>query len=106
MRRRAKVDANQASIVAALRQAGFAVRSTAEIGGGFPDLICAKGSVTILLEVKDGAKVPSARRLTPLEAEFRASWPGLVYVVQSPEEAVERAELAVSLMGREVGRAG
>ena len=39
----------------------------------------------MFLEVKDGDKSPSERKLTLQEAEFIiASWPGLVYVVTTP----------------------
>ena len=88
MRTAAKVDGNHGEVVKALRAHGIAVKSTAAMGSGFPDLICAVRGVTVLLEVKDGAKPPSERRLTAAEAEFIGHWPGLVYVVTSAEEAV------------------
>jgi hypothetical protein len=39
MRLRAKVDANQKSIVAALRKVGCLVASLAQVGAGIPDLL-------------------------------------------------------------------
>jgi hypothetical protein len=86
--RGARTDANQQAVVAALRGAGIAVRVTSSVGQGFPDLIAAFRGVTVLLEVKDGSKTPGDRPLTVAETEFIATWPGLVYVVLSPEEAV------------------
>ena len=88
MRRAAKVDGNHGEIVKALRNVGVAVKSTAAMGQGFPHLICALRGVNVLLEVKDGSKPPSERKLSAAQAEFIATWPGLVYVVTSPEEAV------------------
>jgi hypothetical protein len=70
MRRRAKVDANQSLIVDALRERGWFVHSTAQLGRGFPDLLIGRKGVLRLVEVKDGAKVPSARKLTAKEGEF------------------------------------
>ena len=64
MRRAAAVDANQSEIVAALRKAGVTVTPLHQVGGGCPDLLCGFRGVNTLLEVKDHAKPPSARKLT------------------------------------------
>lgn len=90
MRRAAKIDANQPAIVKALRSAGARVQSLASVGKGCPDLLVGFGGKNLLLEVKDGAKPPSARKLTPLEVEWHSQWTGFgqVAVVESPEQAV------------------
>ena len=90
MRRAAKVDANQAEIVCALRAIGCCVVSTAPLGNGVPDILVTTpcGKRTFLVEIKDGAKPPSARKLTPDEAAFHASWLGELYVVESVEDAI------------------
>lgn len=93
MRRAAKIDANQPAIVEALRKAGASVLSLAKLGEGCPDLLVAtavpsRSSRTVLLEVKDGSKPPSARKLTDDERRFFATWVGEVYVVTSVEEAL------------------
>jgi hypothetical protein len=84
-----RVDANQKEIVAALRAVGARVRHTHMVGGGFPD-ICVKFRWRIyLLEIKDGAKAPSARKLTSAEEKFFGEWAGSnVYVVESVEAAL------------------
>ena len=74
MRTAAKVDANQATIIARLRTAGVSVQSLAAIGKGVPDLLCGYGGRLTLLEVKDGAKVPSARKLTADQIDWHATW--------------------------------
>ena len=75
MRRAAKVDDNHGDIVSALEAMGWLVWSTAPLGRGFPDLACFKAGRTVLIEVKDGDKSPSRRKLTSDEqsahAEFR-----------------------------------
>jgi len=94
MRRRSKVDANQPEVVAALRKAGCTVQSLAAVGKGVPDIMVGRAGVTYLLEIKDGAKPPSARKLTPLEASWAAAWTGgPLATVKSVEEAL----LAVGL---------
>jgi len=90
-----RVDENQQEIVDALRQAGVMVRVVTQ-GEGLPDLLCgytnpASGNqYTILLEVKDGNKPPSARKLTAAEEKFFMEWTGgLLAIVKSPEEALD-----------------
>lgn len=68
----AKVDANQPAIVGHLRDLGWWVECTHTVGGGFPDLICAKRGRFVPAEVKDGAKPPSARELTPDQEKWHA----------------------------------
>ena len=64
MRRAAKVDANQTEIVKALRQVGASVQSLAATGKGCPDLLVGIRGLNFLIEVKDGAKPRSDRKLT------------------------------------------
>lgn len=87
-RRAAKVDANQPAIVAALRRAGASVTPLHMVGSGFPDLAVGYRGVNHLLEVKDGSKPPSARRLTDDEEEWHATWRGSVRIVSSVPEAL------------------
>lgn len=77
-RRAAKVDDNQARIVATLRAAGVQVRVLSAVGEGFPDLLTYHGGVLRLVEVKDGAKVPSKQKLTAAQERMAQVWPMLV----------------------------
>ena len=89
MRRAAKVDANHQAIVACFKACGARVLSLAGLGDGVPDLLVEKGGRLILVEVKDGAKPPSARKLTPDQEKWHAEWSGApVYVVEDIEQAV------------------
>ncbi len=84
-----RVDDNHAAIVAALRAVGCAVQSLAAVGKGCPDLVVGRRGQTFLLEVKDGAKPPSARKLTPDEEEWHRAWCGVpVATVNSVREAL------------------
>jgi hypothetical protein len=89
MRRAAKVDANQPEIVAALRKVGADVTSLAAVGEGVPDLLVGFRGATVLIEVKDGSKPPSARQLTADQIEWHAAWRGgRCVVVSSVTEAL------------------
>lgn len=74
--RAAKIDANQEQIVMALRVVGATVQSLAGVGKGVPDLLVGYQGETYLIEVKDGDKVPSARKLTPDQEDWHGKWTG------------------------------
>ena len=89
MRRAAKIDANQTEIVNALRQVGASVQSLASTGKGCPDLLVGFRGVNWLLEIKDGQKVKSARKLTPDQIEWHESWCGQVHVIEDIDQAIK-----------------
>jgi hypothetical protein len=89
MRYANRIDANQNKIVDALRKAGAYVRVISQ-GDGIPDLLVGYNGFTILMEVKDGDKVPSARKLTEAEQKFFDEWDGgMLVIINSIEEALE-----------------
>jgi len=76
MRRAARKDDNQREIERAFQRCGFQVFDTSRLGNGFPDLVVyRKSHGVILAEIKDGAKPPSARKLTPDEVAFAQRFP-------------------------------
>lgn len=92
MRRAARTDANQTAIVKALRQIGCTVQSLAAVGDGVPDLLVGAYGQTLLMEVKDGAKPPSARRLTEDQLVWHGAWTGgPVAIVTDIESAIRAA---------------
>ena len=89
MRRAARTDANQPAIVAALRAVGASVQHLAAVGDGVPDLLVGwQRRLNLLMEVKDSAKAPSDRRLTPAQFLWHREWRGTVEVVTTVEEAL------------------
>lgn len=89
VRRAAKVDDNQRAIVAALRGIGCSVQSLAAVGKGCPDLLVGYMGMNLCLEVKDGNKPPSKRKLTDYQEEWHAGWRGDAAVVENVEQAIE-----------------
>ncbi len=85
---RAKVDANHREIVAAFEALGATVQSLASVGSGCPDLAVGYMGRNYLVEVKDGAKPPSARALTDDEAKWHAAWDGTVDIVETVDDAI------------------
>lgn len=89
MRLRARVDANQKRIVDMFRAMGWSVAHTHTLGQGFPDLVVGFAGRNYLVEIKDGSKPPSARRLTADEEKFQAAWRGQYDVIEDEVAVVE-----------------
>lgn len=88
MRRAARVDSNSREIVEGLRKAGAYVRVITQ-GDGLPDLLVGYRGHTLLLEIKDGEKVPSQQKLTAAERKFFDEWTGGPLVkANSMDEAI------------------
>lgn len=83
MRRAAKTDRNHSEIVEAFRKFGCSVLPLHQVGGGCPDIAVGKCRKTILVEIKDGSKPPSARILTKDEQKFHDGWLGSLFVVEN-----------------------
>ena len=100
MRRAAKVDDNQADIVRTFRSLGCTVMPLHTVGRGCPDLLVGISGETHLVEVKDGSKPPSARRLTPDQVSFHEGWKGHpIHIVNNIGEAISLAKFVRSKMG-------
>lgn len=90
MRRAARTDANQIQVVSALRAAGAKVEDLSAVGKGVPDLLCQYQGAFYLIEVKDGRKTPSQRKLTPDQVKWHDEWKcAFLGVVESPDEALK-----------------
>jgi Holliday junction resolvase len=86
----AKIDANQPKIVAALRKAGAFVQSLATIGKGCPDIMVGYKGAWYLMEIKDGDKEISQRKLKPDEMDWilKASRIAPVHLVETEAQAL------------------
>jgi Holliday junction resolvase len=87
MKKFGRTDDNQKEIVKTLKKAGCNILSLAAMGGGVPDLLVQRAGVLYLLEVKDGSKSPSRRKLTPHQIKFREDW--IYFVVNDIDEALK-----------------
>lgn len=88
MRRAARRDANERRVIDALRACGAYVKQIND--EGLADLLIFYRGHTLIFEVKDGDKPPSARALTPAEQKFHEEWPGTnLYIVTSEHDALD-----------------
>jgi hypothetical protein len=93
-----RADTNQPAIVTAMRQTGYTVHHTYELGKGFPDLLVSGGRLgdrNVLVEVKG-----ERGTLTPQEEAFFREWPGEKYVVRSVDEWLRLHESFLSKESR------
>lgn len=97
MRKAARRDDNHAEIVQALRQIGCTVQDLAAVGDGCPDILVGFRGRNLCLEIKDGAKPPSARKLTPEQCVWHQDWRGQVVVVESVNQALQVVTQAQTL---------
>lgn len=90
-RRHGRIDANQNEIVDALRKSNLAVSVavTSGLGNGFGDLVIGFGGGNYIIEIKDGSKSPSKRKLTTAEADFHRDWLGQIDVAKNLDEVLE-----------------
>ena len=89
MRRAAKVDVNQNEIVTFLRRSGAAVLICSQLKNAFDILVGYNGRL-MMVEIKDGTKPPSARKLTDGELKCKATFNAVnvpYYVVTSVQDA-------------------
>lgn len=78
-------DENHQEIVAYCRGLGFSVLDVAALKNCC-DIIISKDEYTVAIEIKDGKKPPSKRRLTEGEEKFRKEWKGAYRLVTCVED--------------------
>ena len=88
MRQAARTDANQAEIVAGLLYLGATVQHLHAVGAGCPDILVGWRGNNYLIEIKDGDKPPSRRKLTSDQVRWHALWSGQKAVAKNLDEAI------------------
>lgn len=76
------------------------VQDLSAVGNGCPDLAVGFRGVTCLVEVKDGSKVPSERKLTVAQQKWHSVWAGHVVIANSVDEAIRAVIDHVKETGR------
>jgi hypothetical protein len=84
-------DANHGEVSDDLRAAGWSVLDLAKHGVSV-DLVVGKPFFAALVEIKDGSKPASARKLTLAELELKANWEGPYIVALSGEDALRQLD--------------
>lgn len=86
-----KVDANQKDVIEAMTAIGWYCLDLSRAGHGAPDILAAKAGRLVAIEVKDGRRPPSERKLTPLEQDVHTAFAAHgcpVVIINSVDEAM------------------
>ena len=84
-----RIDDNQKQICKAFRDLGWSYEHTHTIGDGFPDGVAGHKKRNYLIEIKDGSKPKSQKKLTPEEEKFHQAWKGQICIIESVEDVVK-----------------
>jgi hypothetical protein len=90
---RSRKDANHNEIARTFIDLGCTVFDCHSLRGGIGDLIIGVAGVTTLVEVKNGAKSHSRRKLTPAEQNIHTTWRGRIDIVESVEDAIRLVKI-------------
>jgi len=86
--RACRVDRNQPEIVEAFRKLGYAVLLIHTLKN-CADIIISRDGKTAVIEIKDGLKPRSSRKLTDGETKFKNMWLGTYFICESQEDVEE-----------------
>jgi hypothetical protein len=87
--RACRKDANHGSVLDRILSIGWSALDLAQYGAPV-DLAVSKGRTCALVEIKDGSKPPSARKITKAGQAARDRWQGPYLVVTSPDDAEQQ----------------
>lgn len=85
VRTAARTDANHYTIIKAFEQMGCTVKDVHQLALGF-DLLVGYGGLTMPVEVKDGDKPLSARKMTKNERDQWNNWTGGARLVENLDD--------------------
>ena len=91
-----RIDKNQPEIVKAFRKLGWYVKPVHDVKQMCDILVCKTGRV-IAIEIKDGSKPPSKRKLSEGEDAFREAWlnaGGEWLLIESVEDVLKIAPVS------------
>ena len=85
MRRANRRDANHREVINEFERLGWSVLDIADLKNCC-DIVASIDGMTVCVEIKDGSKPPSQRKLTSGEEAFRDRWKGKWYKVETLED--------------------
>lgn len=100
MRKYGRQDTNHKDIGAAFERLGCSVANLSSLGKGLPDILVGFGGLSILVEIKDGSKPPSHRKLTKDEETFRMNWKGGYRLVTCLDDVLETVKVLQGWLGK------
>lgn len=87
MRTAARKDDNHNEVIKAFNSLGWSDLDISQLKNCC-DAFISKSGVTVAIEIKDGSKPPSQRKLTPGEVKFKNRWKGKYEIIQSIDDVL------------------
>jgi len=85
-----KTDSNHKEIMNQLRKIpNISVFSTHTIGKGFSDIVVGYKGLNYLIEIKDGKKSKSQKKLTEAEIKFHFDWYGQISIAENIDDILK-----------------
>lgn len=106
MRRRGRTDANQTGIVEFAREIGMSVQITSQLGDGWGDAVIGYRGLSVPVEIKDGSKSPSRRKMTDDEKAMHLQWRGSFALIEGVGDILDvkrKIEEQAAILDRELG---
>lgn len=106
MRKRGRTDANHTPIVEFARDIGMSVQITSALGDGWGDAVFGYRGLSVPVEIKDGSKSPSRRKMSEDEKAMHLQWRGSFALVENFEDVIDvkrRIEQQAAILDRELG---
>ena len=97
---RSRHDDNQNYLRQQLLKCGWQVVFTTSQGNGFPDAVCYREPVVVLVEFKIETPDPPETQLRKTQMEFHARWKGApIYIVRSQVDCFELYKKELKRLG-------
>ena len=87
MRTAARKDDNHNEVVKVFNSLGWAVLDISQLKNCC-DAFVSKSGITVAVEIKDGSKPPSKRKLTEGELKFKNRWKGKYAIIESVDDVL------------------
>lgn len=84
-----RIDRNHQEIIAVFRYMECVVKDLSSCGNGVPDLCVHMGGMPHFVEIKDGTKTLSGRKVTKAQIDWAETWPRNVWLVECPEDVID-----------------
>ena len=98
-------DSNHSAILQAFRQLGCSTIDLGGVGAGVGDALIGYAGISLMIEIKDGAKSPSRRKLTAAQEKLRLDWTGGARLVTNMDD-VEKTVAVLRRWKQSIGSDG
>jgi len=82
-------DSNENFLTCCLLKLGWNIKSTSQVGNGFPDAVVGRDGIIALVEFKLEVQAKPETQLTKPQLHFHSLWPAPIYIIRSEWDCVQ-----------------